>query len=226
MAEKIGAGELCVKKILKERGIKMKELAVEIGITPESLTRALQGNPQYLTLKKIADYLGVSVRDLFEDGDVKRNANNEIKGCIFTNDKAFTFNCRTEFEDFIINQANGFVRIPTFPREDILKNSVKDFCVRSIESNTSGAIMNRYGAYEAFTLSYDSDSKKFSLTLCIGDGNVKFKLFDTAEYKKEDSFTSQEMNRMVEDILSCIESIYVDRVVDAENHRVRLINLE
>ena len=47
MAEKISAGELCVKQILKERGIKMKELAVEIGITPESLTRALQGNPQY-----------------------------------------------------------------------------------------------------------------------------------------------------------------------------------
>lgn len=200
MAEKIGAGDLCVKKILKERGIKMKELAVEIGITPESLTRALQGNPQYMTLKKIADYLGVSVRDLFEDGDVKRYANNEIKGCIFTNDKAFTFNCRTEFEDFIINQANGFVRIPPFPREDVLKNSVKDFCVRSIESNTSGAIMNRYGVNEVFALSFDPESKRFSLTQCIGNGEIKFNTFEPS--------TDIDIRLFVEQILSQIESVY------------------
>ena len=70
MAEKGGIEELCVKEILKERGIKMKELAEMMKRTPESLTRALQRNPQYSTLKAIAQNLGVSMRDLFrEEGE-------------------------------------------------------------------------------------------------------------------------------------------------------------
>ena len=66
MADKVVIeGELRVKEILKERGIKMYQLAEMIGITPESLTRALMRNPQFSTLKAIADALGVPVRELF-----------------------------------------------------------------------------------------------------------------------------------------------------------------
>ena len=61
-------GEIKVKDILRARGLKMYQLAELMGITPESLTRALQRNPQYSTLKSIADALGVSVRDLFVEG--------------------------------------------------------------------------------------------------------------------------------------------------------------
>lgn len=225
MAEKISAGELCVKQILKERGIKMKELAVEIGITPESLTRALQGNPQYLTLKKIADYLGVSVRDLFMDEDAKKKNSKEIKGCIFTNDNIFTFNCRTELENFLINQANGIVCIPAHTQEETVKNSVRDFWMHSINNEKSGAIMIQYGINEVFSLTYDNESKKFSLTTCTGNGNIQFRLFDTIDYKCEERFSLQEMNHMIEDILSHIESIYEDRIVDTESSSVKLTNL-
>jgi hypothetical protein len=31
---------------------------------------------------------------------------------------------------------------------------------------------------------------------------------------------------MIEDVLSCIESIYEDRIVDTENNKVGLTNLE
>ena len=56
MAEKATIeGELCVKEVLKARGIKMKDLAEQINIAPETLTRTLRGNPQYSTLKSIAD---------------------------------------------------------------------------------------------------------------------------------------------------------------------------
>ncbi len=58
-------GVLQVKELLKGRGIKMKEFAEQIGVAPETLTRALNNNPQYSTLKQIADGLGVEVRDLF-----------------------------------------------------------------------------------------------------------------------------------------------------------------
>ena len=100
MAEKIGIEELRVKEILKERGMKMYELAEQMNIAPESLTRALQRNPQYSTLKAIAVTLGLSVRDLFR-GDDSQVSNNEMRGCIFYNGEMHTFNSREEIEKFL-----------------------------------------------------------------------------------------------------------------------------
>lgn len=100
MAEKTGIEELRVKEILKERGMKMYELAEKMQIAPESLTRALQRNPQYTTLKTIADTLGVSVRDLFKGGEAI-SPNKEMQGCIFFNNEMFTFNTRKELEEFL-----------------------------------------------------------------------------------------------------------------------------
>lgn len=68
MAEKsVIEGELRVKDILREKGMKMYELAEKIGVAPESLTRALQRNPQFSTLKAIANALGVNIRELFRE---------------------------------------------------------------------------------------------------------------------------------------------------------------
>ena len=100
MAEKTGIEELRVKEILKERGMKMYELAEQMNIAPESLTRALQRNPQYSTLKTIADTLGVSVRDLFK-GESTSAADDEMRGCIFHKGEIFTFNTRQELEVFL-----------------------------------------------------------------------------------------------------------------------------
>ena len=94
-------GELRVKDILKERGIKMKDLAEQIHIAPETLTRALKGNPQYSTLKSIADILGISVRELFNDNSVSTE-NKYMCGCIFYGGKMFTFNNYAEMEKFLI----------------------------------------------------------------------------------------------------------------------------
>ena len=100
MAEKTGIEELRVKEILKERGMKMYELAEQMNIAPESLTRALQRNPQYTTLKTIADTLGVSVRDLFK-GESTSAADDEMRGCIFHKGEMFTFNSRKELDEFL-----------------------------------------------------------------------------------------------------------------------------
>lgn len=100
MAEKTGIEELRVKEILKQRGMKMYELADKLDIAPESLTRALQRNPQYTTLKAIADTLGLSVRDLFRGND-SQVSNNEMRGCIFYGGEMYTFNSRVEIEKFL-----------------------------------------------------------------------------------------------------------------------------
>ena len=210
---------LRIKEIAKAKGITMGEIADKMGINPVNLSASLNGNPTLNRLQEVATILGVEVSDLFiQDSSY-------INGYIETGNNIYPVKSKEQLIG-IIDKVDGIVHIPSCSREEALKVDVKDFCVRSIESNTSGAIMNRYGVNEVFALSFDCDSQKFSLTLCIGDGNVKFKLFDTAEYKKEDGFTSQEMNRIVEDVLSCIEAIYEDKIVDTENNKVRLTNLE
>ena len=54
-----------VKELCRNKGITIKELAEKMGIAPESLSRAINGNPQLSTIRKIAETLGVSVTDLF-----------------------------------------------------------------------------------------------------------------------------------------------------------------
>lgn len=98
--EKVCVDELRVKEILKERGMKMKELAEIMEIAPETLTRALQNNPQYKTLKTIAETLDVPMRELFKDTNAKEG-NKDMRGCVFFNDDMFTFNSRKELEEFL-----------------------------------------------------------------------------------------------------------------------------
>lgn len=79
-------------------------MAEHINVTPESLSRALNGNPQYSTLKKIADYLNISVRDLFREEKTEQVNSvqvKEMKSCIFYNDEMYTFNTREELENFL-----------------------------------------------------------------------------------------------------------------------------
>lgn len=92
--------ELRVKELLQERGVKMKEMAEQIGITPESLSRALNGNPQYSTLKKVSEYLNVNVRDLFRGNDDVK-ADKEMRGSLYYNNAMFVFNSRKELENFL-----------------------------------------------------------------------------------------------------------------------------
>ena len=112
MAEKTDVEKICVeglmvREILQERGLKLKDLAEQIGMKSESLSRTLQGNPQYSTLKKIADYFNVSVRDLFrvEENNVAEQVNTEqvkeMKSCIFYDNEMYTFNSREELENFL-----------------------------------------------------------------------------------------------------------------------------
>lgn len=54
-----------VKDLCRDKGITMKELAKKMKIAPESLSRAINGNPQLSTLKSVADSLNVSTSDLF-----------------------------------------------------------------------------------------------------------------------------------------------------------------
>jgi transcriptional regulator with XRE-family HTH domain len=78
-----------VKRICKEQGKQLKDLAGEMGVDPASLTRALNGNARLDTIDKIANALGVSMKSLFEPLD-------DVEGYIRIRGKVYQFNSRQE----------------------------------------------------------------------------------------------------------------------------------
>ena len=87
-----------VRRICREQGKQMKDLASDMGIDPASLTRALNGNARLDTIQKIATSLGVSVKSLFEPM-------NDVEGFIRFGERVYQFNSRDELERlFKINE--------------------------------------------------------------------------------------------------------------------------
>ena len=54
-----------VKFQCRKQGITMRQLAEKMQIAPESLSRAINGNPQLSTIQSIAKNLNIEVADLF-----------------------------------------------------------------------------------------------------------------------------------------------------------------
>lgn len=208
--------KIIIREILKQKGISIKELAGSIGITPSAVSQILANpNPSIQQLERIANVIGVDVMDLFAQNF------SYINGYIETKDNIYPIKNREQFVS-LIDKVDGIVHIPSLPREDMYKNAIIDFCNHSIKDNENNAIMMRYSISQVFTLSYDAESTHFSLTLCIGNGVIKFKIFNVEDFKSEGTFTAQGMNQLLEAILSEIEAIYNDRIIDTNNAKVRL----
>ena len=186
--------KIIVREILKEKGISIKELAAGMGVTPSAVSQLLaNSNPSIQQLERIANVIGVDVMDLFAQDF------SYINGYIETGDNIYPVKSREQFIS-LIDKVNGIAHIPSSPRQDAFKNTIMDFCSSSINKGESGAIMMRYGVNEVFTLSFDSESKRFSLTQCIGNGEIKFNTFENSD--------DEDIRLFVEQILAQIESIY------------------
>lgn len=80
-----------VKRLCKEQGKQMKELAFEMGVDPASLTRAVNGNARLDTIEKIALALHVNIKSLFDPIDEEA-----VEGYIKIRGKICQFNSREE----------------------------------------------------------------------------------------------------------------------------------
>lgn len=58
---------LIIKKIIKEKGLSVQEIAEKMGISRVTLSQHLNGNPTVQILQRIAEAIGVSVKELFDD---------------------------------------------------------------------------------------------------------------------------------------------------------------
>lgn len=186
--------KIIIREILKEKGISIKELAGGMGITPSAVSQILANpNPSIQQLERIANVIEVDVMNLFSQDFTY------INGYLEAGENIYPVKSREQFVS-LIDKVDGIVHIPSSPRQDAFKNTIMEFCRSSINEGKSGAMMMRYGVNEVFTLTFDSESKRFSLTQCIGNGEIKFNTFEYSTYK--------DIRLFIEQILSQIESVY------------------
>lgn len=75
--------ELRIREIMLEKGISVNEMSEKLGITRQSFYSIVNGNPTMSTLTKIAEILGVTVKELFKDesngnvSDIEKKENDE-----------------------------------------------------------------------------------------------------------------------------------------------------
>lgn len=92
--------DLCVKQLLRARGMTIGDLAWIIGMSREALSRVLAGgNPQYSTLAAIAEALEVSVPDLFNKP--KQDGPKELYGVLVYKGEAIEINDRVDLQNLI-----------------------------------------------------------------------------------------------------------------------------
>lgn len=80
-----------IKRLCKEQGKQLKDLAASMGIDPASLNRAMYGNARLDTVEKIANALGISIKSLFEQVDDEK-----VEGYIKIKGKIYQFSSKDE----------------------------------------------------------------------------------------------------------------------------------
>lgn len=192
---------IIVREILKSKGVSIKELAFRMGISPSAVSQLLANEyPSMQVLERIAKAIDVDILDFFAQ------RYSYLNGYVETGGEIYPVRSREQFME-VTNKVDGIVHIPSFKNQEDYKNTIREFLSNAIDSGKSDALMARYNLKEIFTLTYDANSEKISLTLCISDGEIKFKIFDTAIIKVADNFSNSEMNSLLEAILSEIEDV-------------------
>ena len=194
--------KIIIRETLKEKGISVKELSVRMGVSSSAISQLLANpNPSIQQLERVANVIGVDMMDLFAQDY------NYINGYFETEGVIYPVKNREQFMG-VYENVDGIVHVPSYNSDGVYEGAVRGFCSNCIKEGKSDARMMRYGINEVFTLSYDAESQKFSLTLCIGDGKLNFRQFDIVEYMVGDVLSPENVNEMAQEILCDIKAVY------------------
>lgn len=91
-----------VKELCSQRRITLKELSEKMGIKPESLSRALNGNPQLSTLKNIAKALEVNVADLLTRGQSYETTAAAFTALVVKDGKSYLFHSESDLKNWLL----------------------------------------------------------------------------------------------------------------------------
>lgn len=90
-----------VKELCSERGIQLKDLAERMNVKPESLSRAINGNPHLSTLENIANALNVGVAELLTGGRSNIPATTEFLAVVIDQSIPLIFHSKAELKKWL-----------------------------------------------------------------------------------------------------------------------------
>ncbi len=90
-----------VKELCSEQGITLKQLAEKMGIKPESLSRALNGNPHLSTMENIANALGVGVADLLTGRRSYEPLTSDFTAMVVKDGKIYLFHSESDLRNWL-----------------------------------------------------------------------------------------------------------------------------
>lgn len=93
-----------VRELCSERSMTLKQLAENMGIKPESLSRALNGNPHLSTLTNIAQALNVEVAELLTGGSANEPLTSDFTAMVVMAGKTYLFHSRNELGKWLSEQ--------------------------------------------------------------------------------------------------------------------------
>lgn len=189
--------------LLKEAGLNKAKFAEGVGVARQNIQKVFE-TKNVFTLLKASEILGVPLTTLIS-GEMKKETC--INGFIEIDDTVYPVKSSEQYMN-LVEKIEGVVHIPHYVNEGVYDAAVRGFCMMSIREGKSGARMMRYGVKEVFTLSYDAESEKFSLTLCIGNGEIKFKIYDMNKYHAENALSNGSIEELSQNILKDIRVIY------------------
>lgn len=90
-----------VKQLCSERDMTLKELAEKMNIKPESLSRALGGNPHLSTMKNIANALGVEVVELLTGGGACEPLTSDFTAMVVKEGETYLFHSASDLKNWL-----------------------------------------------------------------------------------------------------------------------------
>ncbi len=186
-----------IKAILKEKGLRMSDLANRVGMGQSNLMASLRNNPKLSTLEDICRALGIEMAELFGGNAGKGD------GILILGGKTYS----------VFKPTPLAVQLPTYSDYAVLRNDIKRFVKARIADQSAGALCGMVEDFEFFNLTYDHDGnagkegflyEKFILTICYGHKQIWVNQYDLYEYSC-DGGTKWDIPMVIDEIINDIE---------------------
>ena len=185
LSENSGNMELRVKEILKQKGLRMADLADRMGTNQSNLQKSLSRNPTIQTLQDVAAALNVQLGELFPASTMTPTA----KSLLMMDGRTYG-----------IVPMQNIVNIPHYTYFPKLHDDVKVFIVNTLRKETNDSICGILDAVELFCLSFNKNARTFTLSICHENARMLTYCYDVLEYGPENIDTELLLNDILDDI--------------------------
>lgn len=194
--------ELRINEILKEKGLKMSDLANRIGMDQSNLQKSLKGNPTLERLQEVASALDVQIYEL-----LTRKVTSSPIGTATINGKTYA-----------LVESPSIAKVPAYTDYGKLRKDIEGF-VKTLKAGEIASMMGWVESFEVFTLAYTPYEKLFLLSLCYGEGEVLTIRYDVEEFSNGKDV---DLAGLIQEIINDVEgAVSLKKEKDAES----LINL-